>query len=40
MTVRTLHVGRMGTMGLLGGYMGLVTAVAVGLDIYDITVRL
>ena len=39
MTVRTLHVGSIGTMGLLGGYMGLLTAVAVGLDVYDITVR-
>jgi phosphatidylinositol glycan class W len=40
MTVRTLHVGRASTMAILGGYMGLVTAVAVALDMYDITVRL
>ncbi|KAK4149969.1 GWT1-domain-containing protein [Chaetomidium leptoderma] len=40
MTVRTLDVGRITTMGILGGYMAAVTALAVGLDMYDITVKL
>jgi phosphatidylinositol glycan class W len=40
MTVRTLDVGRIATMGILGGYMGVLTAVAVALDMYDITIRL
>jgi phosphatidylinositol glycan class W len=40
MTVRTLDVGRMATMGILGGYMVLLTAAAVGLDMYDVTIKL
>ncbi|KAK3299945.1 GPI-anchored wall transfer protein 1 [Chaetomium fimeti] len=40
MTVRTLDVGRIPTMGLLGGYMAVLTAAAVGLDMYDITIKL
>ena len=40
MTVRTLDAAPIATMALLGGYMGLLTAVAVALDVYDITVRL
>lgn len=40
MTVPTLHVGRIATMGLLAGYMGALTGVAVGLDMYDITIKL
>lgn len=40
MTVPTLHVGRIATMGILAGYMGALTGVAVGLDMYDITIKL
>lgn len=40
MTVPTLDVGRIATMGILVGYMGTLTAVAVGLDMYDITIKL
>lgn len=40
MTVRTLDVARIETMGILGGYMAVLTAVAVGLDLYDITIKL
>jgi phosphatidylinositol glycan class W len=40
MTVRTLDVGRIATMGILAGYMAVVTGVAVGLDMYDITIKL
>ncbi|KAL1836873.1 hypothetical protein VTJ49DRAFT_4539 [Mycothermus thermophilus] len=40
LTVPTLDVGRIATMGILGGYMGVLTLVAVALDEYDITIRL
>ncbi|KAH6853330.1 GPI-anchored wall transfer protein 1 [Chaetomium sp. MPI-CAGE-AT-0009] len=40
MTVRTLDVGRIPTMGILGGYMAVLTGAAVGLDMYDITIKL
>jgi phosphatidylinositol glycan class W len=40
MTVRTLDVGRIPTMGILGGYMAVLTGVAVGLDMYNITIKL
>lgn len=40
MTVPTLHVGRVTTMAILVGYMAALTAVAVELDTYDITIRL
>ncbi|KAK4144785.1 GWT1-domain-containing protein [Dichotomopilus funicola] len=40
MTVRTLDVGRIATMGVLGGYMVVVTGVAVGLDVYDVSIKL
>ncbi|KAK4247201.1 GWT1-domain-containing protein [Corynascus novoguineensis] len=40
MTVRTLDVGRLATMGILLGYMAVLTGVAVGLDMRDITVKL
>lgn len=38
--VRTLDVGAGGTIGILVGYMLVVSGVAVGLDAYDITVKL
>ncbi|KAK3388137.1 GWT1-domain-containing protein [Sordaria brevicollis] len=40
MTVPTLDVGPGATVGILVGYMGLVTAVAVGLDLYNFTIKL
>ncbi|KAK1835487.1 GPI-anchored wall transfer protein 1 [Podospora conica] len=40
MTVPTLHVGRAGAMGVLGGYMAVVTGVAVGLDAWGVTIKL
>ncbi|GAB1310014.1 Glucosaminyl phosphatidylinositol (GlcN-PI) nositol acylation protein [Madurella fahalii] len=40
MTVPTLDVGRIATLGILVAYMGTLTAVAVGLDMYDITIKL
>lgn len=40
MTVPTLDVGRVATVGILVGYMGVVTAVAVVLDVYNITIKL
>jgi phosphatidylinositol glycan class W len=40
MTVPTLHVGRMTTLAILAGYMGALTAFAVGLDMHDITIKL
>ncbi|KAL2136502.1 hypothetical protein VTI74DRAFT_3327 [Chaetomium olivicolor] len=40
MTVPTLDVGRATALGILFGYMGVLTAVAVGLDMYDITIKL
>lgn len=40
MTVPTLDVGRIATVGILVAYMGTLTAVAVGLDMYDITIKL
>ncbi|KAK1777959.1 GPI-anchored wall transfer protein 1 [Copromyces sp. CBS 386.78] len=40
MTVPTLDVGRVVTVGILVGYMGVVTAVAVGLDVYNVTIKL
>ncbi|KAK3309522.1 GWT1-domain-containing protein [Chaetomium strumarium] len=40
MTVRTLDVSSITTMVILVGYMGALTAAAVTLDMYDITIRL
>lgn len=40
MTVKTLHVGPVVTMAVLLGYMAVVTAFAVVLDVYDISVKL
>lgn len=40
MTVPTLHVGAMTTVGILGLYMVTLTGVAVGLDVYDVTIKL
>ena len=40
MTVRTLYVARVEAVGILGVYMAVLTAVAVGLDVYDITIKL
>jgi glucosaminylphosphatidylinositol acyltransferase len=40
MTVPTLHVARLEAMGILVAYMAVLTAVAVGLDVYDITIKL
>lgn len=40
MTVPTLDVGKITTVGILVGYMMILTAVAVGLDMYDITIKL
>ncbi|KAK0631645.1 GPI-anchored wall transfer protein 1 [Immersiella caudata] len=40
MTVPTLHVGPMPTMGILAAYMAVVTALAVVLDVYDISIKL
>ncbi|KAK0734811.1 GWT1-domain-containing protein [Lasiosphaeria miniovina] len=40
MTVPTLDVSRVATMGIMVAYMAFVTAVAVGLDMYDISVKM
>ena len=40
MTVPTLHVGRVATMGILVGYMAVLTVVAVALDMYNISIKL
>lgn len=40
MTVPTLDVGPLGSMGILVAYSAVLTAVAVGLDAYDINVKL
>ncbi|KAK0664580.1 GWT1-domain-containing protein [Cercophora samala] len=40
MTVPTLHVGGLATMGILVAYMGAVTGVAVGLDAWNVTIKL
>ena len=40
MTVPTLDVGRAVAMGILVGYMAVLTAVAVALDAYDISIKL
>ncbi|KAK3393823.1 GWT1-domain-containing protein [Podospora didyma] len=40
MTVPTLDVGPMATVGILVAYMAFLTAAAVGLDVYDISVKL
>ncbi|KAK4191871.1 GWT1-domain-containing protein [Podospora australis] len=40
MTVPTLDVGSVATMGILAAYLLALTAAAVGLDMYDISVKL
>lgn len=40
MTVPTLDVGPLGSMGILVAYSTVLTAIAVGLDAYDITIKL
>ncbi len=40
MTVPTLHAGNIATMGILFGYMAALTGVAIGLDMYDVTIKL
>ncbi|KAK3938915.1 GPI-anchored wall transfer protein 1 [Diplogelasinospora grovesii] len=40
MTVPTLDVGRAATMGILVAYMAILTATAVGLDVYNISIKL
>ncbi|KAL1898552.1 Glucosaminyl phosphatidylinositol (GlcN-PI) nositol acylation protein [Sporothrix stenoceras] len=40
MTVPTLDVGQAASMGILVGYAGVVTTVAVALEVYDITIKL
>lgn len=40
LTVPTLDVSALQAMGILLGYAGVVTGVAVGLDMWDITVKL
>ncbi|KAF4784230.1 hypothetical protein HER10_EVM0005719 [Colletotrichum scovillei] len=40
MTVPTLNVGPMATMGILVAYSGAVTAIALGLDEYNISIKL
>ncbi|TVY87625.1 GPI-anchored wall transfer protein [Lachnellula willkommii] len=40
MTVKTLDVGSRGAMGILGVYGGLITALAVGLDFYGISIKM
>ncbi|KAL0474961.1 GWT1 domain-containing protein [Neurospora intermedia] len=40
MTVPTLDVGRVATVGILVAYMGALTAVAVGLDEHNFTIKL
>ncbi|ORY57728.1 GWT1-domain-containing protein [Pseudomassariella vexata] len=40
MTVPTLDVGPVPTMGILVGYAAVLTGVAVGLDAYDISIKL
>lgn len=38
--VETLGMGRLGAMGVLGAYVGLLTGVAVGLDAWNVTVKM
>lgn len=40
MTIPTLDVGPLGSMGILVVYSAALTAIAVGLDAYDITIKL
>ncbi|KAK4170109.1 GWT1-domain-containing protein [Cladorrhinum sp. PSN259] len=40
MTVPTLHVGGVATVGILAAYMVTLTAAAVALDVYNITIKL
>lgn len=40
MTVPTLEVGPLGSMGILVAYSAALTAIAVGLDAYDIAIKL
>jgi phosphatidylinositol glycan class W len=40
MTVPTLDVGQLGTLGILIAYGSVVTGVAVALDMYDVTLKL
>lgn len=40
MTVKTLDVSRAPAMGILVGYMSLLSAVAIGLDYFNISVKL
>lgn len=39
-TVKTLDVGRAPAMGILGGYLVALTVLAVGLDYFNISVKL
>ncbi|WYZ44382.1 hypothetical protein EsH8_VII_000818 [Colletotrichum jinshuiense] len=40
MTVPTLHVGPLATMGVLVAYSGAITGIALGLDAYNISIKL
>ncbi|KJY02399.1 gpi-anchored wall transfer protein 1 [Zymoseptoria brevis] len=40
LSMDTLHMGDVGAMVVLTGYMGVLTAVALALDIYDISIKL
>jgi len=40
LTVPTLEVGDLGAMGVLLGYAAVVTGVAVGLDVWDVSIKL
>ncbi|KAL9129971.1 MAG: hypothetical protein Q9217_001729 [Psora testacea] len=39
-TLDTLYMGRVSSMALLGGYAGVLTMVAVGLEHYDISIKI
>jgi hypothetical protein len=40
MTVPTLHVGVPASMGILAGYMLVLSAAAVALDYWDVSIKL
>jgi phosphatidylinositol glycan class W len=40
LTVPTLHVGNLQAMGILLGYAAVVTGLAVGLDWWDISIKM
>ena len=40
LTVPTLHVGNLQAMGILLVYAGVLTGLAVGLDMYDVSIKM